>query len=334
MSALATGNPTLLDFMQSLDGNDRVAAVIEMLNQQNEVLDDMVAIEGNELTGHTSVVRTGIPAPTWRKMYGGVQPTKSTRQKVTDSCGMLENYSEIDKALADLNGNSAAFRADEHAAILEGFNQELCSTLFYGNEDTEPEAFTGFAPRFNALSGAENSDHVLTGGGSSDCTSIWLIVWGRSTAHTFYPKGSKGGFQVNDKGLVTLESANGDGTGGRMEAYRTHFRWDIGLAVPDWRHIVRIPNIDVTALTKAASAGADLIDLMTQALERVQSLTMGRPAFYCNRTIKSFLRRQMVNKVAGSTLSMDLVAGKPVMTFGGVPVRRVDALNSSETAVS
>lgn len=332
MSTLSAIHPTLLDMMQALGADDRVMAAIELMNQQNEVLEDMVAQEGNTITGNVSRTRTGIPTPTWRKLYGGVQPTKSTSAKVTDACGMLENYSEIDKALADLNSNAASFRASEHLAVLEGFNQEIASTLFYGNDLTEPEAFTGFAPRFNALSGTENSDHVLTGGGSSNCTSIWLVVWGANTAFTFFPKGSRGGFQIKDLGEVTAE--NIDGSNGRAQIYRTHFRWDIGLAVPDWRYIVRIPNIDVTALVKDAASGADLIDLMTQALERVQDLTSGRPAFYVNRTIKSFLRRQMVNKVASGTLTMDNVAGKPVMTFGGVPVRRVDALNSSETAVA
>ncbi len=35
-------------------------------------------------------------------------------------CGMLETYSEIDKALADLNGNTAAYRLSEDRAFLEG----------------------------------------------------------------------------------------------------------------------------------------------------------------------------------------------------------------------
>ena len=118
-----------------------------------------------------------------------------------------------------------------------------------------------------------------------------------------------------------------------MEAYRTHYRWDLGVTVRDWRFAVRIANIDVTTLTKAATAGTDLIDFMTQALERVQSLTAGKPAFYCNRTIRSFLRRQMVNKVVNSTLQISDVAGKQVLTFDGVPVRRVDALLGTEARV-
>jgi hypothetical protein len=332
MALLAAQNPTLLDLAQVLGPDDKVATIIEILNQTNEILDDMVTIEGNLLTGHQTTVRTGIPAPTWRKLYGGVQPTKSTSVKITDACGMLENYAEVDKALADLNGNTAAFRLSENRPILEGFNQEVAQSLFYANEDNEPEAFTGLAPRFNTTVAVENAQNIIKAGGAgSDNTSVWLVVWGENTVHAIYPKGSRGGFYMEDKGQQTIE--NVDGSGGRMEAYRTHYRWDIGLSVRDWRYVVRIANIDLSDLTKTGSTGADLIDLMTQALELVQSLNMGKPAFYANRTVKSFLRRQIVNKVAGSTLQMEQVAGKHVLTFDGVPVRRCDALVNNEALV-
>lgn len=331
MAALSTIHPTLADIAKRLDPNGKVDKIVEILNQTNEVLDDMAFSEGNLPTGHRTTIRSGLPTPTWRKLYGGVQPTKSRTVQVTDNCGMLEAYAEVDKALADLNGNAPAFRLSEDRAHIEGMNQEMAQTLFYGNEGTEPEAFTGFAPRFNSLS-AENGSNIISGSGSANCTSVWLIVWGENTCHGIYPKGSKAGLSSEDKGQVTIE--NVDGSGGRMEAYRTHYRWDMGLTVRDWRYIVRIANIDVTALTKNAGSGADLIDLMTQALELVPNLGMGRPAFYCNRTVRSFLRRQIVNKVAGSTLTMDTVAGKKVVMFDTVPVRRTDAILSTETAVS
>ena len=152
MATLSTIHPTLLDVTKRLDPDGKVDAIAEILTQTNEVLEDMVWVEGNLPTGHRTTIRTGLPSPTWRKLYGGVQPTKSTTAQITDSTGMLEAYAEVDKALADLNGNSAAFRLSEDRAHIEGMNQEMSSTLFYGNEGTEPEAFTGFAPRFNDLS--------------------------------------------------------------------------------------------------------------------------------------------------------------------------------------
>jgi hypothetical protein len=51
------------------------------------------------------------------------------------------------------------------------------------------------------------------------------------------------------------------------------------------------------------------------------------------RKIRSFLRRQITNKVAASTLTMEQVGGKSVVAFDGVPCRRVDALLLTEARV-
>ena len=332
MSVLSVINPTLLDINKRTDPNGRIDTIAELLAEQNEILDDMTWIEGNLPTGHRTTVRTGLPDVAWRKLNYGVPPTKSRTAQVTDSCGMLEAYAEVDKALADLNGNNAAFRLSEDRAFIESMNKEFAQTLFYGNEGTEPEAFTGLAPRFNSKT-AENGTNLIDGAGVSgqtDCTSIWLVVWGPNTAHGIYPKGSQAGLKTQDLGEQTLT----DAAGGRYQGYRTHYKWDVGLTVRDWRYVSRIHSVDVSTLVKNAASGTDLIDCMTQALEIVPSLTMGRPVFYCSRLVRSFLRRQIANKVAASTLTMDSVAGKHVIAFDGIPVRRCDGILNTETSLN
>jgi hypothetical protein len=335
MATLSATHPTLLDFKARLDPNDKVAPVIEMLSQQNEILDDMVWIEANELTGHQTSVRTGIPEPTFRKLYGGVQPSKSTTAKVREGLGMLENYAEIDRALADLNGNSAAWRMSEELPFVEGFGQKVARYIMYGNEATEPEGFTGLAPRYstNDTSVALNAENVIADTATPDGTdnaSMYLICWGPNTVHGIYPKGSKAGMQITDKGQVTIE--NVDGAGGRMEAYRTHYRWDCGLVVRDWRYVVRI-QFNYEDLVKDAATGPDLTDLMVQAVEMIPNLNAGRTAFYCNRGTRTWLRRQITNKVKNSTLSMENIAGRQVLAFDGIPVRRCDQLLYTESGV-
>lgn len=330
MAILTVNNPTLLDLAKATDPDGSIARVVEILNQRNEVLEDMPWMEGNLPTGHRTTIRSGLPTPTWRKLYGGVQPTKSRRVQVTDNCGMLEDYAEVDKALADLNGNTEAFRISEDRAHIEGMSQEMAQTLFYGNEGSEPEAFTGLAPRFNSLS-AENADNIIDAfsGSGGDLTSIWLIVWGENSVHGIVPKGSKTGVQMTDKGQVTIENA--DGSGGRMEAYRTHYRWDCGLTVRDWRQIVRIANIDVSELGTIANT-KNIINWMVQAAERVDNLNAGRPVFYMNRTIREKLRLGILEKISNN-LTWETVAGKRVMTFDDIPVKRVDQILKTESRV-
>lgn len=334
MAILLPRNPTLLDMAKAIDPNGKIAKVVEILHKTNELLADMSWVEGNLPTGMLTTIRTGLPQPTWRKLYGGVQPTKSTRAQVTDLTGMLEAYSEVDVALADLSNNKQDFRLSEDRAHIEGMNQEMANTLFYGNEDTEPEAFTGLSPRFNSLS-AENGDNIVDGGGQgTDNRSIWLVVWGENTCHGIIPKGSTAGLKVDDLGELTIQDASDGSNTGRMQAYVSHYRWDAGLSVRDWRFVVRIPNIDFSALTFDAATGANLPDLMFQAIDIVPNLGMGRPVFYMERKVKTFLRRQLANLRDQSTLALNEVGGVRVNSFQEIPVRRCDALSADEVRIT
>ena len=330
MAVLSTTNPTLADVAKRYDADGKIDTIVELLSETNEVLDDMTFLEGNLPTGHRTTVRSGLPASTWRKLNYGVQPSKSTTVQITDTTGMLEAYAEVDKALADLNGNTASFRLSEDRAFLESMNQTMANTLFYGDTGTDPEKFMGLSARYNSTT-AESGDNIIVGGGSgSDNTSVWLVCWGPNTCHGIYPKGSQAGLNHQDLGEVTLE----DAANGKYQGYRTHYKWDIGMSVRDWRYIVRIPNIDVSNLTKDASgSSAALVDLMVQAVEKLPNVNLGRCVFYGNRTISSILRLQITN-TSNVRLSMDEVAGKRVMSFDGIPFRRNDAILNNEALVS
>ena len=329
MATLVITNPTLADVTNRMTADGKIdTQIVEILTQTNEILQDMTFIEANGVGEHKTTVRSGLPTGTWRKLNYGVQPEKSRTVQVKDSLGMLETYAEVDKALADLNGNSAAWRLSEDYAFIEGMNKTMATTLFYGDSSTDPEKFMGLAPRFNSSTAQNGSNVIKAGGSGADNTSIWLVVWGPNTVHGLYPKGSQAGLQQRDLGEDTLI----DAAGGKYQGYRTHYKWDMGLTVRDWRYIVRIANIDVSDLTKNASTGADLIDLMIQALEIIPNMSMGRPVFYCSRTVRSFLRRQILNK-NNVNLTFESVAGKQVLSFDGVPVRKTDALLETEAVV-
>lgn len=327
MSVVGDLNPTLADIAKRLDPDGTIADIVELLAETNEVLADMTFVEGNLPTGHRTTVRTGLPDATWRMLNYGVQPSKSTTKQVDDTCGMLEAYAEIDKKLADLNNNTATYRLSEDRSFLEAMNQSMAETLFFGDTTKYPERFLGLAPRFSTLTlaSAASAENVVNGGASSGTSnsSIWLVGWGQNSVHGIYPKGSKAGFQHKDLGEVTLT----DAAGGRYQGYRTHYQWDIGLCVRDWRYVVRICNIPKTIGT------TNLIDLMVEASELLPSLNGVRPAFYMNRTMRTNLRKQLANK-SNVNLSIDEAAGKKVLAFDEIPVRRCDALDFSEGVIA
>ena len=332
MATLSSNALTLADWAKRLDPDGKVPSIVELLSQTNELLSDMQFIEGNLPTGHRTTVRTGLPTVAWRLLNQGVQPSKSTTAQVDEQCGMLEAWSEVDKDLAMLNGNTAAFRLSEAQAFIEAMNQEMASTVFYGNAGLAPEEFTGLSIRYSDVNAANGQNIIDAGGSGSDNTSIWLVCWGSQTIHGIFPKGSKAGLIHEDLGEVTVETSAGI-AGTRLRAYQDHWQWKCGIAVKDWRYAVRIGSIDVSNLV-AKSSAADLIENMIKATHRIPALGMGKAAFYMNRTVKQMLDIQRRDDVqTGGSLIYNDVDGKLIPSFRGIPIRTVDAIVETETAV-
>lgn len=333
MSTIGASALTLTDWAKRLDPDGKVPMIVELLQQTNEILDDMLWVEGNLPTGHRTTVRTGLPTAAWRLLNAGVQPSKSTTAQIDEGCGILESWSEVDKDLVELNGNTAQFRLSEAGAFIEAMNQEMASTLFYGNSSTAPEEFTGLSTRYSDVNATIGQNMLDAGSSDSDNSSIWLVVWGSQTIHGIFPKGSKAGLVHNDLGLQTIETAGGSATGTRMRAYQDQWQWKCGIALRDWRYAVRIGSIDVSNLV-AKSSAADLIELMIKAIHRIPSLGMGKPVFYMNRTCFEMLDIQRRDDVVtGGGLNYQDVDGRVTPTFRGIPIRKVDALHQSETAI-
>ena len=118
--------------------------------------------------------------------------------------------------------------------------------------------------------------------------------------------------------------------------YRTNYKWDLGLTVRDWRHVVRLANIDVTALNGANPP--DLLEALTRGLHRLPTQPigqmgkpspMGRTVIYCNRTVRTWLDIQAAAK-SNLMLSLKQFAGRPVTSLRGIPIRTCDAIVNTE----
>lgn len=333
MAELGASVLTLADWAKRLDPEGKVPTIVELLSQTNEILDDMLWKEGNLPTGERTTVRTGLPTAAWRLLNQGVQPSKSTTAQIDEACGMLEAWSEVDKDLAMLNGNTAQFRLSEAQAFIEAMNQEMAQTLFYGNSSTAPEEFTGLAARFSSSSAQSGQNIVLGGGAGSDNSSVYLICWGANTIHGIFPKGSKAGLIHEDLGEVTVETTAGI-AGTRMRAYQDHWQWKCGIALKDWRYVARLANIDISNLV-GKSGAADLTDKMTKMIHRIPNLKMGKPVFYMNRTVFQELDIQRRDDVtAGGGLVFANVDGEIQYSFRGIPIKLCDALLETESVVS
>lgn len=330
MPAVGSLVMTLADIAKGLGPNDKIARLIEILNQQNWMLDDIAWMPCNDGTRHRTAIRTGLPQGTWRMLYQGVQPSKTSRAQVSDTCGMLENYAEPDKALVDMSGDPAGFRLSEAKGIMEGMNQQVAQALIYGNQVVTPQMFTGLSPRYNTLNPlvATSSNVIDAGGTGADNTSIWLVYWGEETCHGIYPRGSTAGLEHRDLGEDTVQL----GDGSRYQAYREHFKWACGLTLRDWRYVVRIANIDVSDLLSDITKLKALITLMIRAAERIREGGSGRAAWYMTRNTRAMLRLAILERIAPQ-LTEETVNGRRVVMWDGAPVRIMEQMLDTEARV-
>ena len=339
---------TLADLGRRLDPSGKVADMAELMSQCNEMQGDWPMVEGNLTTGHVVTIRTALPQGTPRRFNQGVGYTKSSAAQLTFGMMMLDAYSQIDKKLADLNGNTAANREKEDVAHMEGMSQQMTGYDIYGNARTNPTTFSGLATYFNAIAAAQNGVNVFNCGGTGNSnTSIWLVGMGDQTAYEIYPKGTKAGLTFENKGDVVPAY---DSSSRRYEAYTSYFSWNKGIAIEDWRYIIRMANIDTTTAGLAGPTPPDLFAIMSKAVVRLP--TAGRMVsgitktdapdrvappvrlkFYCDRTSREYMDLQAIRD-KNVLLRPEDYAGRPIVNFRNIAIGVVDQILDTEATIS
>jgi hypothetical protein len=322
--ALLTGTKmTLIDLAKrSKDGS--ILAIAEVMNKVNTIMDDAVWVRSNGETQHITAKRLSLPTGSWRKINAGVSLEKSTTQQIVEGIGMLEAYSQVDIALVDVAPDKASFRLSEDLAFVEGMSQTLAYTIVYGSTAGAPEKFDGFATRFAHLTtlGTSAVHNVHNYGGTgSVLNSIFVVQWGATTVHMIYPKNSASvGFAMSDDGVQTVYDASGY----PYKVYQTHFKQNAGMCVRDDRCVQRVCNIPATAVHAS--------NKLIEALRQMPSGGAGS-VIYANTTVLTCLDKEAKDKTNVQYGPAD-VFGRPTMFFRGIPVKQVDSLLSTETALT
>lgn len=319
--------------MQTADRD--IADIIEVLGRRDHMIHDAPVIECNQGTSHLTTVRAGLPEPTWRMLYQGVQPTTGSEAAVQDTTGFMETWSEAEAKLVELAKNPQKYRMNKANAQIQGMMNACAETLLYGNVASEPEKFTGLAARFSDPAAGNGAQIVDGGGEGSVNTSIYFVTWGEDSVHLLYPEGTRGGLQREDKGKQAKQLSSG----ALYDVYWEKFTWDVGLSVPDWRGVARIANIDTAKLGGDIAVtgydGADLIDLMTDAYYALDNPNQpgGNTVIYTDKTVAANLHKQASNR-KNVNLTIEQVDGQPVVNFLGHPIRRMDSMLKTEATVT
>lgn len=300
--------------------DSNILAISEVLAQTNDILKDATWVEGNQVASHVGTRRTSQPTGSHRQVNQGVATEASATRQITEPCCRLEAFSEVDEALIDLAPNKEEFRRNEDLAFIEGLSQTMVATLIYGNMSTDAEKIDGLATRYYALSQANVKTQSGSGG---DTTSLWIVEWGPTKVHLFYPKGSKVGLQMNDLGKQRVL----DGSNNPLIKWVSQFVSQYGLFVHDDRCVQRLANIEVSGSSNLMDEDniIDLLNRMPQA--------GGGPGtrIYINRALKTQFDILAKDKTNVNYTS-DNAFGMPVTKFRGVQVGLVEQILSTETA--
>lgn len=338
MATKTSKNLTIADWAKRKDPSGRTVKVVELLSETNEIIEDMPFVEANNVIGHTITQRTGLPTATYRKMNQGVPSSKSKTAQITESMGMMASRMEVDKDQAEMGGDAPGYLESETSAFTEGMNQTFAEKMFYGTS-ADGDGIVGFAERYNKLSEPNGKNILDAKGTGSDNTSIWLMGMSERTVCGIFPKGSMAGLHMEDLGVIDAFDPDGN----RFRAYSSVWDWKHGIALEDWRFVVRIANVDVSDLraqtgTQAPTAATAIIKQMTLAIGLLPRLSGVKLCFYANRTVCNYLRIAAMDK-SSSVLDIQKATnqfGQDIFTinFDGTPVRIVDALLNTEAQVS
>lgn len=351
-AATSNGLYDLSTWSRMHDPKGGMLPIVNMLAQINTPFIDAVYQEANLPLAHQIVVNSALPVASTKGINYGGNISRGQFQQFTEKVGIFEVWGEYDYDLLNTKSDRAGFLYAQSVNYWEAMIQKWCNSLFYGNPATDPTQILGLATRYFTVNpaNATNALNVIDAGGTGSAnTSLWLMEWSDQGASIIHDSGSPAGLIHETFENVVLPGGSGSygiGVGTRQKVFQEKFAIRNGLAVADWRRIIRIANIDVNNLANAAGA-ADLTELLVNAIMRLPGAGLpasetgnpmtnlapaGKMCIYGHRTVLKALRQQTLNK-AGSTIHITETAGKKNFDFDGIPFRLCDQLSLTEARV-
>jgi hypothetical protein len=329
MAANAMTHPTLLDLSKRVTpGWDRQLSIINMLDKRHGLYAALPFLEANGAISHRASVVTGLPTSSVRLFNQGVASSTGTHTNIQFDLAIIKNWAEIDAELIKIAPDREMEVAQRLMEHYESARQKWSSLAWYG---VGSDGMTGLSSLYNDPT-ALNGRNVIDAGGtdSSDNASMWLMNAGPGVSIR-YPRGSAAGILREAGGYDTAENFGGTGLKARV------WREEVGIAgapvVEDWRDVVRVGSIDMSAL-QAGVNDANLIRLGRTAKAKLS----GRPVY--NRfwlmhssVWEGVMHQRDDRQVAGGGVSTATIDGVEVDTFHGYEVRIDDNLLLTEAAV-
>jgi hypothetical protein len=332
MATLGEDRITWKDYASQQDPDGKAARIIDILAEQNDILDDMFVVQGNKEYGLQTTQLATDPTVTIRGINQGATGTKGTFKQIQAHAALFTALGQVDKELVEAAEDQAGFRANSNKPFIGAMGKKLADELFFGATANNSQSFDGLTAFYKSTTATDYGNYVFKAGGSdTDNRSLWLIDWGEDSVCGFYPKNTEVGLQHKNYGeeLVTLDD------GSYWPAYRDLWEWRAGIAVRNYKKVVRIGNIDKSSLATIGSGSdtsPDLLNLMIDAIESVPNLSP-RARFYCGRSVRTAFVKKALGKANLFLTMQELNNNRVVPSFLGVPIRLCEALDVDEDLI-
>lgn len=336
MAAIGASYLNWAEIRRRSDPDGTMADVVELLSKDSPILQDAVAVECNGGLIHQTTWRHSLPPASWGVLNRGTPLSKSGTTQLVDTVASIQREAAVDTRTlaraAAMGQNASQVRLDEAKAEFESMGQQLSTTLFYGNMNTDPEGFHGLAPRYGTISGNPFARQVIDGGGTgADNGSIFIVGWGPQTVHLIHPKSMSMAIEHVDQGKSKVEDSTGV-----YWAMHDSYSQQVGLCVRHPQSVVRICNIDISDLTYNAATGANLMRLLGRGIYRTRHKSIGVAKWvaYMPPTIHEYLAHQAREANSNTLLSFEetKMFGE-VLKYGKLKLALDEGLVENETRV-
>lgn len=322
---------TLADVIQREAGGVRVWG--DSLAQVNELIPDMLLQESTDKLSNVVVKVTSYGTPQYGRFNMGRSPTKSAVQDQVDKVQLLVDRFVLHDELGDVMENKEFTISQEMDKKRNGFSIKMTADVMYGNPNINSNQMLGIANKLNSLTGRPT---IVSAGGSSALSSVYILTHDFNSFFGFYPKGMPGGLKYKMRGpdIPILDENNLV-----MFAEVHDLSWALGTAIKNERMNARLCNIDTSALTSTGGnynqgGGVDLPDQLRKTLNQRQYVQGLNSVIYMNRTVYDMLDRQCA-KLNNHWLTEQFIEGQGIITyFRGCRLRLVEQISNSETQVT
>lgn len=305
MAAISVLYPTLGDLAKTRSpGLENALPIINLLDKRHGMYANLPILEANGVLSHRASVVTGLPTSSVRLINQGTASTTGSHEQIQFDLAIIKNVADIDNEYLKIAGDKAAEIGKRLMLHYESARQKWSSLAWYG---VYSDGMAGLSSLYNDPTAA-NGRNVIDAGGvdSADNGSIWLFNAGPGVSIR-YPRGSAAGIIRDGGGYTWSESLGGTALKGLV------WREEVGIAgapvVEDWRDVVRVGSIDMSALA-AGTNDADLLSLTGDALSCLDAQPMYRRFYVMNARMWRFVQKQRDAKnVAGGGVTMQTVDG-------------------------